>query len=145
MAETYHTIELEEGFRCQPANLYEALLDERLVSQYTQSPARIELKQGGSFSLFDGSITGTLTALDPPHSFTETFRFKEWKEDELSTVTVTLTAVDRQTTRLTLKQTHVPEHDRYGNRDVASKVEQGWRMYFFLRVQQVMGYSKQAV
>ena len=144
-AEVYHVIELEEGFRCQPANLYEALLDERLVSQYTMSPARIELKEGGSFSLFDGSITGTLTSLQPPHSFTQQWRFKEWREGELSTVTVTLTALDRDTCKLHLIHRHVPEHDRYGNRDVQSKVEAGWRNFFFLRIQKMMGYSKQPV
>jgi activator of HSP90 ATPase len=143
--EVYHTIEIEEGFRAQPANLYEALTDDKLVSAYTQSPARIDRKEGGQFSLFDGSITGTFTSLTPPSTIVQTFRFKEWRDDDLSTVTIRLTAPDRQTCRLSLTQTHVPEHDRYGNRDVASKVEEGWRKFFFLRIQQMMGYSKQPV
>ena len=144
-AEIYHTIVLEEGFRCQPANLFEALLDERLVSQYTQSPARIDRREGGAFSLFDGSITGTLTTLHPPTSYTQSWRFKEWREGELSTVSVTLTALDRETCKLSLRHEHVPEHDAFGNRDVATKVEEGWKRFFFLRIQQMMGYTKQAV
>ena len=143
--ETYHDIKLEEGFRCQPANLYEALTDPKLIATYTQSPATTNLTPGGHFSYFDGQITGTYTALTPPTAITQTLRFKEWNDTDTSTLSLTLTPLDRSTTRLTLHHTHVPEHDRYGNRDVAKKVEEGWKQFFFLRIQHVMGYSKQAV
>jgi len=143
--ETYHSITLEEGFRCQPTNLFEALTDSKLISAYTQSPATTNPTPNGTFSYFDGQITGTYTALTPPTTITQQLRFKEWNDADTSTVTITLTALDRTTTRLTLHQSNIPEHDRYGNRDVPVKVEQGWRQFFFLRIQQMMGYSKQAV
>ena len=143
--ETYKSITLEEGFRCQPANLYEALTDPKLISAYTQSPATTTLSPGGAFSYFDGQISGTYTALTPPTTIAQQLRFKEWNDGDVSTVTITLTALDRTTTRLKLEQTHVPEHDRYGNRDVPAKVEAGWKQFFFLRIQQMMGYSKQPV
>ena len=143
--ETYHSITLEEGFRCQPANLFEALTDPKLISAYTQSPATTNPTVGGAFSYFDGQISGTYTAITPPTAITQQLRFKEWHDADTSTVTITLTALDRTTTRLTLHQTHVPEHDRYGNRDVPHKVEEGWKQFFFLRIQQVLGFSKQAV
>jgi activator of HSP90 ATPase len=116
-----------------------------LCSAYTQSPARIDRREGGSFSLFDGSITGEFISLTPPTSIKQTFRFKEWRETDLSSVTITLSAPDRSTCRLQLVQTGVPEHDRFGNRDVHSKVEEGWRQFFFFRIQNMLGYSKQPV
>ena len=114
-------------------------------SAYTQSPARIDRREGGSYSLFDGSITGEFLSLTPPSCIKQTFRFKEWRDTDLSDVTITLSAPDRSTCRLQLVQTGVPEHDRFGNRDVHSKVEEGWRQFFFLRIQHMLGYSKQHV
>ena len=108
-AETYHSITLEEGFRCQPVNLYEALTDQKLISAYTQSPATTNLTPGGQFSYFDGQISGTYTTLTPPTTIVQQLRFKEWNDADTSTLTLTLTPLDRTTTRLTLTHTNIPE------------------------------------
>jgi activator of HSP90 ATPase len=76
------TITLEVGFRVPAHLLYEALTDAKLVSGYTQSPAIIDAKFGGTFSLFNGAIAGKYTSLVRDASRTR-MRREEGAADEL--------------------------------------------------------------
>jgi len=136
------TLRLEAGFQAQPKNLYEALTDERLVSTYTQSPAKIDSKEGGQFSLFGGSIQGKFVKLEPYSRIVEHWRFVDWPDGHYSTVTIELSAPSSNTCRLHLVQTDVPENDKFGNADVPDKVKHGWENYFWERIQKVLGYHK---
>lgn len=104
------------------------------MSGYTQSPCKIDAKEGGEFSLFNGSITGKITKLTA-NELCEDWRFKEWDENVYSQVRIQLEAVDSSSTKLTLTQTNIPHADKYGNHGVVPKVEQGWQNFFWLRIQ----------
>jgi hypothetical protein len=43
--------------------MYQALIDERIVSTYHQSKATIDAKVGGKFVLFEGTIRGEFVEL----------------------------------------------------------------------------------
>lgn len=45
------------------------------------------------------------------------------------------------TTIVKLKQTGIPEADRFGNEDVYDNTEKGWRLQIFTRIRQVFGYG----
>lgn len=104
------------------------------MSGYTQSPCQIDAKEGGEFSLFNGSITGRITKLTADE-LCEDWRFKEWEEGAYSQVRIQLEAVDSSSTKLTLTQTNIPHADKYGNHGVVPKVEQGWQNFFWIRIQ----------
>jgi len=104
------------------------------MSGYTQSPCKIDAKEGGEFSLFNGSITGKITKLTA-NELCEDWRFKEWDDGVYSQVRIQLEAVDSSSTKLTLTQTNIPHADKYGNHGVVPKVEQGWQNFFWLRIQ----------
>ena len=112
------------------------------MSGFTQSRCTIDAKPGGAFSYFDGQISGQFTTLTSPTLIEQEWRMKEWADNVTSKVTITLSAPDSYTCRLDLVQSHVPEHDRYGNRDVPTKVRTGWEQFFWIRIQKMMGYSK---
>lgn len=144
----YTTVELEEGFHCDVKSLIDALLDDRLVTGYTQAPAKIDRSIGGSYSLFEGAVTGTFQSIDQSDSkavIVQSWHRKEWKDDDVSTVTITLSNVSRGVTRLNLVQKNVPELDKFGNRDQPMKVRMGWTEFIFKRIQQVLGYGKAQV
>jgi len=140
------TLRMVEGFRCLPQHIYEALTDQRLVSVYTQSPAVIDAKEGGSFSLFGGSVTGKFIALEPGKKIVESWRFNnEWEPDHFSTVTIKISMQSYGITRLELVQENIPVYDKYLNRDVPEKVKNGWERFFWERIRGVMGYGKAPV
>jgi activator of HSP90 ATPase len=122
------------GFRAPPSYIYEALTNEKQMSGYTQTPCTLDVKEGGSFSIFGGSVTGKYTKVSP-NELQYTWRFKEWADDQYSQVKITLEAVDSSSTKLTLTQTGIPHLDRYGNAGQVEKVEQGWQTFFWLRIQ----------
>ncbi len=57
------TIEETIEFVASASDVYMSLLDSQRVQHWTRTRAHIEPFVGGSFSLFDGNITGTLTEL----------------------------------------------------------------------------------
>lgn len=54
---------VKDAFQCSPADLFDALLNEDKVRAYTQADAKIDSKLGGKFTLFNGSVSGTITDL----------------------------------------------------------------------------------
>jgi len=140
---TLAPLRIVEGFRCTPALLYEALTAQPLVSFYTQSPAVIELKEGGKFSLFGGSVVGKFVTLEKDKKIVQTWRFdKEWEPDWFSTVTMIFSAPEYGVTRLELVQENIPLSDKYYNRDVPEKVKNGWERFFWERIRNIVGYQK---
>jgi len=140
------TLRIVEGFRCTPALLYEALTQPALVSFYTQSPAVIDAKEGGSFSLFGGSVVGKFLSVEKDKKIVQTWRFEnEWESDLFSTVTMKFTAPEHGVTRLELIQEDIPIADKYFNRDVPEKVKNGWERFFWERIRNMVGYQKMPV
>mmetsp|Transcript_9108 Transcript_9108/g.17735 ORF Transcript_9108/g.17735 Transcript_9108/m.17735 type:complete len:327 (-) Transcript_9108:228-1208(-) len=132
----------EVGFRCTPELLFQALTNQDMVSKYTQSKATIDIKANGEFSLFEGSIHGSFLEVKAPGRIVKKWRFKEWPDDCFSTVTISITSPEYGVTVLTLKQTGVPMHDKYRNRDVPQKVKKGWKNFFWDRIHKVVGFAK---
>eukprot|EP00466_Bigelowiella_natans_P005556 jgi/Bigna1/89238/estExt_fgenesh1_pg.C_460007 len=130
------------GFRCTPELLFKALTDQDMVSKYTQSEAKIEVKEGGGFSLFGGSIHGSFQEASPPSKIVQVWRFKEWPDDHFSTVTLEISSPEYGVTVAKLNQVEVPVHDKFRNRDVPDKVKKGWKEFFFDRIHKVVGFAK---
>mmetsp|Transcript_36841 Transcript_36841/g.59056 ORF Transcript_36841/g.59056 Transcript_36841/m.59056 type:complete len:168 (-) Transcript_36841:161-664(-) len=135
-------IKLERGFRCTPELLFKALTDQDMVSKYTQSEAKIEVNEGGGFSLFGGSIHGSFQEASPPSKIVQLWRFKEWPDDHFSTVTLEISSPEYGVTVAKLNQVEVPVHDKFRNRDVPDKVKKGWKEFFFDRIHKVVGFAK---
>ena len=54
---------VKDTFMCSAPDLFDALMNEDKVRAYTQAEAKIDGKLGGKFTLFNGSVTGTITDL----------------------------------------------------------------------------------
>lgn len=135
------SLELTEKFYARPADIYEALTDERRLRAFTQSEATSQPHPGGAFSMYGGSVGGRYLAVDAPRQLVQEWRFSSWPDGTASQVDITLEEPDAGTTVLRLKQTGIPHEDRFGNADVLRSVEAGWQDQIFRRIKMVFGYG----
>uniref|UniRef100_A0A7N0TXT9 Activator of Hsp90 ATPase AHSA1-like N-terminal domain-containing protein n=1 Tax=Kalanchoe fedtschenkoi TaxID=63787 RepID=A0A7N0TXT9_KALFE len=137
----FKSITLTEKFSCRARDLYEILMDENRWKGFTQSNAKISKEVGGEFSIFDGSVTGKNVELQEGKLIVQKWRFGSWADGIYSTVRITLDEPSPGYTTLTLKQTDVPEEDRYGNATVVENTERGWRELIFNKIRAVFGFG----
>ncbi|CAI5466441.1 unnamed protein product [Closterium sp. Yama58-4] len=133
------TIAITQRFHCRPSDLYETLMDEKRWMAFTQSKAKLSRDVGGTFSLFDGSVTGVNQRLDENKLIMQKWRFSSWPDGVYSTVCITFEEPQVGDTILRLTQTNVPEEDRFGNATVFETTERGWRDLIFARIRAVFG------
>lgn len=138
-----HSISITERFYCRPDDLYQALTDERRVQAYTQSGATMDLRPGGAFTMFGGSVSGSYVELQPGARIVQLWRFNHWPEGVHSKVTITLEEPEPGTTVLQLSQTGIPAVDKFGHelRDADRAAEEGWRHQILQRIKAVFGYG----
>lgn len=135
------SLRLEETFLCRPQDLFECFTQVPRLSAFTQSPATSEPRPGGAFSWFAGNITGTFVEVDAPSRLVLDWRFSSWADGCASRVEVALKETEPGTTVLSLSQDRIPEEDRFGNHDVKTQVEVGWRERVFRPVRQIFGFG----
>eukprot|EP00850_Spirogloea_muscicola_P020928 SM000231S07475 [mRNA] locus=s231:58602:60797:+ [translate_table: standard] len=126
---------------CRAEDIYDVLLDERRWMAFTQSTAKIDRKAGGTFSLFDGSVTGVNQRLEQNKLLMQKWRFSNWPDGQYSTVCMTFDEIEPGVTIVKLSQTNIPEEDRFGNSNVLEVTERGWRDLIFHRIRAVFGYG----
>ncbi|XP_077236257.1 aha1 domain-containing protein [Tasmannia lanceolata] len=139
--EGFKAISLTEKFSCRAKDLYEILMDENRWKGFTQSNAKISKEVGGEFSLFDGSITGVNQELQEGKLIVQKWRFGSWADGIHSTVRLTFEETEPGVTIVKLKQTEVPEEDRYGNSTVVENTERGWKELIFHKIRAVFGFG----
>lgn len=135
------SIEITESFFASSADIYECFTDNNRVRAYTGSAAAIDARPGGAFSLFNGSIEGTFVALAPPSHIEMDWRFASWPDGAASRVVIDLEEESKGAVTLRLRQTGIPEADRFGNHDVVAMTQAGWKGQVLTRMRQVFGYG----
>lgn len=111
------------------------------IIAYTQAPAVVEPVVGGTLSLYSGAVQCTYTALEPHTRIELDWRFTTWPEGVVSKVVMDFEARDAGETVLHITQTGIPEEDKYGNEDVLSNVQLGWRQQILFRIKAVFGFG----
>ena len=119
------TIEQTVTIKASPHDIYEALMDSGKHSQFTGAPANISREIGGSFTAYDGALSGKTIELVPDAKIVQSWRGSDegWPPDHYSEVTFALEEVDGET-RLTFVQTGVPEQSY-------EDISQGWQTYYW--------------
>ncbi len=117
------TIRQRVTFKASPHDVYEALMDSKKHSQFTQSPAKISREVGGKFSVWDGGLEGTNLELVPDRKIVQSWRTSEWPEGHYSRVTFSLKPASGGT-ELTLTHSGIPE-------DSADDIRQGWHDFYW--------------
>ncbi|MCI0780136.1 MAG: SRPBCC domain-containing protein [Chloroflexi bacterium] len=126
------TIEQTVTFNASPHDVYEALMDSEKHSQFTGAKASISREVGGTFTAYDGALSGTILELVPDAKIVQSWRGSDdgWVPGHYSTATFSLEAIDRGT-RLTFVQTGVPEES-------VEQITQGWQTYYWPKMKQML-------
>ena len=134
---TFQQLELSFHFLVPARLIYETLTVQQNLMIFTQSAALSEPCPQGKFQLYGGTIEGQYLNLDTPRRLEMLWRFKDW--DSYSHVTIDFEESDNEVV-ISLKQTEVPTHDKYGKHVHLDNLENGWRSNIFERISKVFGY-----
>ena len=108
--------------------IYKAWLSSKMHAAFTGSAARIDPTVGGTFSVWDGYITGKNTQLEPYSRIIQSWRTTEFlAQAPDSRLEIVLKAVP-EGTRITLKHSRIPE-------DQAEEYKRGWKEFYFSPMQ----------
>ncbi|HLC93034.1 MAG TPA: SRPBCC family protein [archaeon] len=104
------TIKQIVNFKAEPAQVYEALMDSKKHSKFTESKCIIGKSAGDSFFAYDGYIEGKNIELVPAKRIVQSWRSDGWPQGHYSEV---IFEFSKTKTGTELKFTHkgVPEND----------------------------------
>ena len=116
-------IQQKVTFKAPIHDVYEALMDSRKHARFTGAPARMSQKTGGTFSAYDGYITGVNIELVSDARIVQAWRGSDWPEGCYSLVVFSLKMV-KGGTRLDFTQIGVPAKEYKG-------INAGWGEYYW--------------
>ena len=112
----YHTIR-----KATPEEVFNALTNPFTLELWTGYPAKMELKKGGEFSLWEGDIVGKILDFETPKRIVQEWYFEGYEDQ--SVVTIDLFP-DKKGTKVRLEHTNIPD-EAYEN------MEEGWKKFYF--------------
>ena len=111
--------------KTSPHELYEAFMDSKKHSKFTESKVKISSEVGGNFSIFEGDINGKKVELIQNKKIIQTWRSEgeHWPKGYYSTITLIFEPIDDGTL---IKFTHadIPE-------GAYESVKEGWDEYYW--------------
>lgn len=118
-------IEQEIIIKNSPHEIYEAFMDSKKHSKFTESKAKVSREIGGKFSIFEGSLSGKNIELIEDKKIVQTWRGdgENWPKGYYSTITLILEPIDQGTL---IKFTHVDIPDT-----AYESVKEGWDTYYW--------------
>ena len=115
---------LTAEFAATPEKVFKSWLSSKEHSAMTGSPAQVEPRVGGTFTAWDGYITGKTLELKPYSRIVQAWRTGEFTEaDPDSSLIIELEAAG-DGTRLTLTHSNIPAGQ-------AESYKAGWEEWYF--------------
>ena len=119
------SIEQEIIIKGTPHEIYEVFMDSKKHSKLTESKAKINREVGGSFSIYEGALSGKNVELIQDKKIVQTWRGsgENWLKGYYSTIILVFEPVDKGTL---IKFTHsnIPE-------GAYESVKEGWDNYYW--------------
>jgi len=119
------SFEQEIKIRGTPHEIYEVFMDAKKHSKLTEGKAKVSREIGGSFSIFEGALSGKNVELIQDKKIVQTWRGdgENWPKGYYSTITLIFKPDDKGTL---IKFTHVdiPEASY-------ESVKEGWETYYW--------------
>ncbi len=126
------SIEQEIRIKSTPHEVYEMFMDSKKHSKLTEGNAKISREVGGSFSIFEGALSGKNVELIQDKKIVQTWRGdgENWPKGYYSTITLIFESNDKGTL---IKFTHVdiPEASY-------ESVKEGWDTYYWKPLKEML-------
>jgi activator of HSP90 ATPase len=112
-------------FNTTPETLYNLIMDEKKIADFTGSKVTMSRKLNGKFNVFDGYCHGYNIELVEGKKIVQAWHFAEdgWPDDHYSICTFDLEN-DSNKTKLRFLQTDVPEHK-------VDSLKNGWKEFYW--------------
>ncbi|MHA2289556.1 MAG: SRPBCC family protein [Promethearchaeota archaeon] len=119
------SIEQEIIISSTPHEIYEVFMDSKKHSKLTESKSIVSREVGGSFSIYEGALSGKNVELIQDRKIVQTWRGngENWSKGYYSTITLVLEPVD-QGTLIKFTHTEIPE-------GAYESVKEGWTTYYW--------------
>ncbi|SCM01392.1 activator of Hsp90 ATPase, putative [Plasmodium chabaudi adami] len=137
------SFEIQEEYYVPPEVLFNAFSDAYTLTRLSRgSLAEVDLKVGGKFTLFSGSISGEFVEIDKPNKIIQKWRFKDWNDSDYSKVTLEFVFIKENHTMLKLKHENIPQTNRYNEGGILERCKSGWMENYLRNIEMVLGYPK---
>ncbi|MDP2666246.1 MAG: SRPBCC family protein [Candidatus Diapherotrites archaeon] len=123
-AERGKTIRQTITFSVPPEKVYEALMDSKKHSFFTQSKASISRRVGGSISAYDDYITGKNLELIPGKRIVQSWRASDWEKGEPFSIVRFELEKSRNGTKLVFTHENIPSSH-------AASIAEGWNAFYW--------------
>ncbi len=128
-------IEVSEVLPVKQKNLYEAWLDSDKHSAFTGSKAVIDRRVGGTFTAWDGYISGTTISVEPFGRIVQSWRTTEFPDDAPDSEIEVLFDEVPEGTKITLIHNNIPDGQGEAYR-------QGWIDFYFTPMKEYFSKKK---
>jgi len=91
------TIKQTVIFSATPHEVYEALMDEKIHARFSASAAQISRQVGGTFTAYDGYISGKNIELISDQKIVQEWRAVDWEPQQTSLITFEFSTVPEGT------------------------------------------------
>jgi activator of HSP90 ATPase len=108
----------------EPKAVYEAWMSGKGHGEMTGSAAKVSARAGGSFSAWDGYISGKTLELQPPSRILQSWRTTEFAQEDPDSMLEVLLEKAKGGTKLTLKHTNIPAGQ-------GASYRKGWVDFYF--------------
>jgi len=121
------------SIKATPEQVYQTLMDSKLHSELTDSPAKMSSEVGGSFTAYDGYIQGKNLELVPNKIIVQKWRGsgEHWPPKYYSKIKYELTEVPGGT-RIDFTHEDVPEAEH-------DNIKQGWIDNYWMQLENKFG------
>jgi len=122
------TIKQTAEFKVSPLQVYEALMDPKKHAKFTGESAKINQKEGGSFSVYSGYASGKNIKLVPGKLIVQSWTTTDWPKGHYSEVIFEFQKSDHGT-KMTFTQKDVPEAN-------CASIKDGWKDFYWKRMEE---------
>jgi activator of HSP90 ATPase len=111
-------------FKASPHDVFEALMDSKKHSEFSNDKAAISRKVGGKFTAYGDYITGKNLEIVQGKKIVQEWHASDWPAKHISKVTFEFESMGGNATKLKFSQENIPE-DKFG------EIKQGWVDFYW--------------
>lgn len=125
------TIKQTVSFKATPAQLYKAILDPKIHSEFTGAKAGGSMKVGGKFTAYDGYISGRNIELETDRKIVQEWTSTDFPKGHKTEVTFEFLPT-KTGTKLVFTQTNVPDENY-------EEIAKGWKDFYWTPLKTMLG------
>uniref|UniRef100_A0A8R1I257 Aha1_N domain-containing protein n=1 Tax=Caenorhabditis japonica TaxID=281687 RepID=A0A8R1I257_CAEJA len=128
-------VSVQDTFKATPDRVFEVISDPQLVRAWSNnSIGEWNFKEGGSFSLLGGNVSGTFEKIEPNKEIATKWRMKKYPNNHHATIRFVLND-NGSGTDIKIVATEVPTH-------LAEETQRGLDLYYLTSIARTFGFSQ---